>query len=389
MCTVLFTKQEKGKMILSSGANCAATPKLLDVLVVGGGLSGVMVAHELQHGVHPMTWNLLEANTELGGRLMNDSKGHQIDMGGAWVWPSHQPYMKKLISKLSIPTFTQPDDPSSTRIEGGAIRFVDTLAESLPKDQIKKGSAVVSCALDSIPSEKGPVVRVDTRDKESYFARKVVFAVPPKILSTKVKFDPPLSLEKQAAMARSQTWMAGVTKVSLLYDKRFWDKGSSNSGLPSNAGPAFQVYDASTKDASVVALTFFAMVPPNSEASKDDAVLAEQCAAQMQKLWGYFRLPRQAEQAKDYTDFHVQRWPKEEFISDDPNPVSVNPHPHPVRALSASEWNGALLFAGTETDRGSPGVMEGAIGAALRVVQELRDSVKKMAGIGSESSPSS
>ena len=36
------------------------------------------------------------------------------------------------------------------------------------------------------------------------------------------------------------------------------------------------------------------------------------------------------------------------------------------------EWSGRLLFAGTETDESSPGVMEGAIGSALRSVEQLK-----------------
>ena len=59
----------------------------------------------------------------------------------------------------------------------------------------------------------------------------------------------------------------------------------------------------------------------------------------------------------------VQRWPREAFIADDTAPSKIHPHPYPVRALGAPAWNGQLLFASTEADQDSPGVMEGAIGA--------------------------
>jgi hypothetical protein len=39
--------------------------------------------------------------------------------------------------------------------------------------------------------------------------------------------------------------------------------------------------------------------------------------------------------------------------------------------LAAQDWNGALLFAGSESDLHSPGVMEGAVRAAKRAIREL------------------
>jgi hypothetical protein len=61
------------------------------------------------------------------------------------------------------------------------------------------------------------------------------------------------------------------------------------------------------------------------------------------------------------------------YISDDPNPPRVIQHPTPDLILSKVEWNGLLHFAGSETDQNSPGVMEGAVGAAMRVARELAE----------------
>jgi len=70
----------------------------------------------------------------------------------------------------------------------------------------------------------------------------------------------------------------------------------------------------------------------------------------------------------------VQRWPRESFIADDTAPTTIHPHPYPVRALGTPAWHGQLLFASTEADQGSPGVMEGAIGAghaAASLIQKV------------------
>ena len=40
-------------------------------------------------------------------------------------------------------------------------------------------------------------------------------------------------------------------------------------------------------------------------------------------------------------------------------------------ALGRAEWGGRLLFAGTESDQSSPGVIEGAIGAAKAALAQL------------------
>jgi monoamine oxidase len=351
---------------------------VLDVIVVGGGLSGIFVANGLLQ--HKLEWKLLEASDRLGGRLVN-APSTKIDMGGAWIWPDHQPHIRELVSRLSLSTFTQPDDDSSTRIEGGAVQFIDKLSQQICErdatendKKIQLNSPVQSCKLLKDPSADGhALVQVETADGALYVARKVVLAVPPKLLSDHVSFDPPLSGPKREAMAASRTWMAGVTKVALVYPKRFWDLQSSNTGFPST-DPAFQVYDSGTIDGEVAALTFFSHVSPDSPAQSNDELLAKQVAGQMATLWGYLDQPHYAKLAHSYSSFHCYRWPAKLYISgDDSRPSRIHPHPMPSRALSTPEWDNALLFAGTETDLVSPGVMDGAIGAAKRVLKSLID----------------
>lgn len=143
-------------------------------------------------------------------------------------------------------------------------------------------------------------------------------------------------------------------------------------GLPPvTGGPAFQVYDSSTKNNDVVALTFFTLVPHTSPAYSDEKRLAQMVAEQMATVWKAMRRGSFAAQAPSYTNYHVHRWPLETYISEDDKPVGINPHPSPVRHLATNDWDGRLLFAGSEADLGSPGVMEGAVGAAERVFKDL------------------
>lgn len=387
------------------------SPKILDVLIVGGGLSGLLVGRGLHRwspalaaNHSPPTWKLLEARPVLGGRLANDQADKRIDLGGAWIWPTHQPHMKDLIQQLSVNdcqpqglssirpklrTFPQPDEPSSTRVDGGAVQLIHAIAYDL-HEHIQLESPVKRCTLvpttactdgatdRSTTAHCGRHVRVETMDNEIILANRVVFAVPPKLVSRHIVFDPPLDSAKQAAMAASHTWMAGVTKIALVYPHRFWKPDASNMGLPSDtkSNPAFQVYDSSTLDGSVAALTFFALVHPNNRlALNDDAILAEQVASQMASVWRQMgRIPTAA-QSHSYTSHHVVRWPSENYIAEDDRPTKIHPHPYPVRALAEPAWDGLLQFAGSETDLSSPGVMEGAVGAAKRVLQALEKSL--------------
>lgn len=320
----------------------ATLTKIFDVVIIGGGLSGVMVAYELHNSnslsSKSFTWHLLEARPVLGGRLVNDNQGNRIDLGGAWVWPDFQPNMKRLLTKRNMTTFLQPDDPSSTRIDGGAVELVHALSKSLPQQNIQLNSPVSRCslvAMDHLLDQQctsdtnktnGTVVRLDTAEGP-VFAKHVVLAVPPKLIYEHVHFDPALSSAKVEAMKASNTWMAGVSKVALVYDTKFWTEDISNMGLPrSQSGPAFQMYDASTKDGAVNAITFFTLVPSGSPAKTNDKVLGDQVASQVANVWNlYMGRGDLKEKVLGYKNIHVQHWPSEKYISEDPNPTQIHP----------------------------------------------------------------
>jgi monoamine oxidase len=354
---------------------------VFDVIIVGGGLSGLYAGYRLSSQTPIRKWKLLEASDRLGGRLVNASPTVNIDMGGAWIWPDHQPRMRALVSELGLSTFPQPGDPSSTRIEGGAVAIIDRLSQHIHESsilerkehfqRIELNSPITSC--QKVQDGDGSLVQLTTSSGVQYFARQVIFAVPPKLALDKIEFCHPISRRKQMAMSTCRTWMAGVTKVALVYPDRFWDADSSDFyGLGSFEGPAFQVYDGSTKDGSVPALTFFAFVPPGDlQAQRDDAVLAKQISSQISQFWEYRGNSKYSKLARSHSSHFVYRWPTMPFISDTDRPDQVDPHPMPSHALSEPEWDGRLLFAGTEADRQSPGVMEGALGAAERALKSL------------------
>jgi monoamine oxidase len=347
---------------MSAGSCAADAHTSVDVAVVGGGLSGLLIARGLA-GRGKQSWVLLEADSRLGGRIRN-SDGGEIDLGPAWIWPEHQPKIRALVKQLGLQTFAQPDDPSSTRIAGGSAALIQALAKQLPEENVKTGWHATKCA-----QEDGKV-RLTSSTNATVLASTVVFAAPPKLLSKHVEFSPGLAAAKQRAMEASRTWMAGVTKVALMYPNRFWPLNgrASNSGLrPAANRPAFQVYDGSSSDDKEVGLTFFTVAHEHLS----DKDLAQLCAAQLAEAWEHRGLGGKSKLLSSYERVHVMRWPHEGTISDDRAPGTIHPHPEPVRALAAADWEGQLQFASSESDLSSPGVMEGAVGAAHRVLSAL------------------
>mmetsp|Transcript_6704 Transcript_6704/g.8478 ORF Transcript_6704/g.8478 Transcript_6704/m.8478 type:complete len:392 (-) Transcript_6704:99-1274(-) len=385
---------------------------MIDIAIVGGGLSGMVIAHELHHKHPNKTWELYEANSFIGGRLVNDQDSHDIDLGGAWIWPSHQPLMRDLLRSLDIESFPQPDDPSCERIICGAARIITAICDDLRGKNIFIHSPIISCkrSYNRIKSDECneeskastdndlqslSFVTLETSSGIKVQCKRVVFTIPPKILLRKIQFDPPLNLKKQNAILKSQTWMAGVTKVSLVFESRFWsvdnNGGDSNMALkPMYNSPAFQVYDGSPFNNECSVLTFFTLaslyqIPKHNDTTRnshneknvkndvnEDALLARQCARQLGRTWSSMGKPMALEKAiLDYKSYYLKRWPLEPFISDNSDPKTIHPHPYPMKDLASNDWDDLLLFAGTETDLSSPGVMEGAVGSSHRVLAEL------------------
>jgi hypothetical protein len=406
----------------------------IDVLIVGGGLSGVTVAwklsqlsffHSSSSNTSKKKWHLLEAQSTLGGRLQNDNAGYNIDMGGAWVWPEHQPHMAFLLHEFDLETMLQPEDvdrDGRVRVCGGARAIVDCLEKSIVAGLDGKGEGSRSGVI-SLEASVVACTRVEGKDvvqvtfvhagdastsasdectaeanlqqqQHSIYTRHLVWTAPPrKSLPSSIDWNPPLSPSKIQAQQHTNTWMASITKVAFVYERKHWDtmwirKVKEGLYLGRRRGlelEVFDVYDASTLEDGgdeedgdgVAAFTVFALV--SSEHDNDsDKVVARRIMNQL------LSVAPQSSSSWLSSNKHsmVHHWPHVKSISDNPRPKEVGDHPHPQRALAQGEWpmiannnDGKAMmvhFAGTESDLSSSGVMEGAVGAAYRVVDELK-----------------
>jgi monoamine oxidase len=77
-----------------------------DLIIVGGGLSGLMLAYLLQKSTSSIS--ILEASPRLGGRILTvtGKLGTPLELGATW-FSSRHPNLMKLIEELRLPIFPQ------------------------------------------------------------------------------------------------------------------------------------------------------------------------------------------------------------------------------------------------------------------------------------------
>ncbi|ESO05715.1 hypothetical protein HELRODRAFT_185502 [Helobdella robusta] len=85
--------------------------EVLDVVVIGAGLSGVAAAHELFHKNAKLRFVILEAKERIGGRTLGTklrtSSGEDFwDLGGQWIGRC-QPHIYSLVEKLQLKMYEQ------------------------------------------------------------------------------------------------------------------------------------------------------------------------------------------------------------------------------------------------------------------------------------------
>lgn len=103
------TSAGRRPFLSSASASAPAGPSWdADVIVIGGGLSGLNAAHWLEKG--QLNVLVLEARDRLGGRTNSETRdGFCVDLGGAYVGPA-QKRLNALADKFGVkrkPVYTQ------------------------------------------------------------------------------------------------------------------------------------------------------------------------------------------------------------------------------------------------------------------------------------------
>jgi len=212
-----------------------------DVIIIGGGLSGLYAVDQLLKKNPKLRIHLIEATDRLGGRLRTKD---QHDFGATWSWPYNDVLLTQLAQDLNIQMTTDsseqrlvsPMEVSQVRFLGGTEQFVTKLA----KKWSNKFELTLNQHVYSINYKNDGLVSVSTNNS-TFTCNHVIMAVPPRMILKKIQFVPPLPMKKSQAMLQTPTWMAGASKIFFEFSEPFWRKGHRGMSFP----PEWMVYDAS------------------------------------------------------------------------------------------------------------------------------------------------
>jgi monoamine oxidase len=360
---------------------------MLETAIVGGGLCGLALARALSR--RTAAFQLFEARPGLGGRILTVAGpgGAAADLGPSWFWPRTQPAITRLVGDLGLADFPQHDDgavlhlrdpdksPDSIagrglhdgarRLKGGIAKLVDALARELPPDRIHLGHE-----LTRVTDRGAHVVLTFLADGRTIEveARRVVLALPPRLLAEHVRFEPELDEATREAMRGTETWMAAQAKVVVFYRSPIWrQQGRSGDAFVAHEQAVVaEIFDACDATAEHGALGGFLAFSPALRQTFE-AGLPMLMASQMVQVFG-------AALEQEQLDQHYQDWAAERFTCSglDRDGPQGNEHLDVASPLLRRPlWGSRLHLGGAETAARAAGYLEGALDAARRIDRAL------------------
>lgn len=362
---------------------------MLDTAIIGGGLCGVALARYL-HG-QGREFALFEARPRLGGRIytvMDKKSDLAMDLGPTWFWPDRQPLMVQLVADLKLQDFLQHDEgivlhlrdfdknpeqivgnqvhSGARRLEGGMASLIAAMVKDLPQERLH-----LSHVLTEV-KDTGDHVALMFRVGDHFSrieAKRVVLAMPPRLVHEHIRFSPELDGATLTAMRDADTWMAAQAKVAISYDKPYWREAgqSGNAFVTHEQAMVGEIYDACDMAGTKAALAGFVSLGP--QLRKDFAAgLDVLFDSQMTMVFGQF-----GGAVVDSGRQYYQDWATEPFTcsSADLEPTMAEHVDFANPMLRRTLWNGKLFLGGSETASRGAGYLEGAIEAARRIEREL------------------
>jgi len=343
-----------------------------DILIVGGGLSGLALADKLQQAGRDFV--LVEARDRLGGRIdvLRDG-GSAFDLGPSWFWPG-QPRMDAMARRLGLTVFAQHaagelsyEDENgavqrgvgyasmegSYRIEGGMMALVAALASQIAPPRLRLDAPVAEIDQSGI---------VTFANGDTITAERIVLAIPPRVIAT-IKITPDFDAAVQQSLINIPTWMGGQAKFVATYARPFWRQQGLSGDAMSRHGPMVEIHDASAKDGTPGALFGFIGVPA-AQRDGQSVALRTACIAQFGRLFGPEALTPQKIELRDWA------YAPQTATALDHQPPGGHPHyglPSALRNL----WQGKLIMGSTEIASQFGGFLEGALTAAEDVAMKL------------------
>ena len=366
------------------------------VLIVGGGLSGLHTAYQLsQQGIE---FVLLEARDRLGGRIHSrnwqqddyDAAKPAFDMGPAWFWPGQQ-NMERLVHELGLveSVFYQQGSgdaiyendqgviqrgvqgismAGSYRLRGGNAQLIAALNEKLSPESIIPNAKLTQLKYQEKSIQAG--VTVDGVEQVIECDR-VVIAAPPRVALSHISFSPLFTEQRLQELNNVQTWMAGHAKLLAFYETPFWLEQGYSGDCISQRGPMHEIHDASPKEGGPYALFGFMGVP--AEHRGDQELLKSAATQQLVRLFG--------DEAENPLGIYLKDWAKDDLTATELDQEMMTSHPsNDIKQFSESSWDHRLIWSGSETAANGTrfnGYLEGALEASSRTVKLISSALAK------------